>query len=337
MSAPDLSEAEVQVLASIRKAEVDHESADRAALEAGSDRYWRFLEDWSGAFDGLLDKGLIEGGDDGYRLTAAGRPLGIRYHAERPDMYWYYYQRFYPAARASSAHTRLCERVFGLDLTQEGMTDMPALHHLLQLLEIDRNDHVLDLGCGAGAIAEYVSGKTGARVTGLDYSAPAISAAMQRTRDRSERLNFIHGDLNDLDLPQHSFDAVICLDALYWVSDLPETLARIARLPRRGGRMGVFMLEDLPDGRTAGDFSATETSLGACLSGLELAWNAHDYTLQNEAFWRRNHEAAKTLQAEFEAEGNGFIAASLIREAEQDFLPLMESRTLVRYLYHVRL
>ena len=52
-------------------------------------------------------------------------------------MYWYYYQRFYPAARASSAHSKLCERVFGEDLTQEGMCDMPALHHLLQLLRVE--------------------------------------------------------------------------------------------------------------------------------------------------------------------------------------------------------
>ena len=35
-------------------------------------------------------------------------------------------------------------------------------------------------------------------------------------------------------------------------------------------------------------------------------------------------------------EGNGFISANLISEAEQDFLPLIAGR-LSRHLYHVRL
>ncbi len=40
---------------------------------------------------------------------------------------------------------------------------------------------------------------------------------------------------------------------------------------------------------------------------------------------------------DFEAEGNGFIAANLIREAEADFLPAIAAGRLSRHLYHVRL
>jgi len=37
--------ADIQVLASIRRAEVEGESCDRATLEGGADRYWKYLED----------------------------------------------------------------------------------------------------------------------------------------------------------------------------------------------------------------------------------------------------------------------------------------------------
>ncbi len=337
MGETTLNEAEIQVLASLHEAENENTPTDGVALVAGGNRYWLFQEDWSDAFPSLLEKGLIEGDDSRYRLTEAGRPIGDRYYVERPDMYWYYYRKFYPTARASAALSRLCERVFGLDLTQEGQTDMPALHHLLQLLSIKADDHVLDLGCGAGVIAEYVSDKKGAVVTGLDYAEPAIAEAKERTKGKRSQVKFVTGDMNALDLPEQSFDAIISLDTLYWVSDLTDTIAQVEKLLKPGGQMGIFMMEPVPEGRTASDYTADETQLGQSLNNLGIRFDAHDYAVQQAAFWHRNYATAKDLQDEFESEGNGFIAASLIRESEEEFLPFIEAGTMVRYFYHVRL
>ncbi len=333
----NLSEAEIQVLASLRGAELEAAPSDRAALEKGGERYWIFLEDWSGAFSSLAAKGLIEGDDAGYRLTEAGRPLGDAYQRERPDMYWYYYQRFYPAAHASAAHSRLCERVFGEDLCQEGMVDMAAIEDLLGRLDLKPGDRLLDLGCGAGAIAKYISERTGAKVTGLDYSAPAIAVANERTADQRDRLTFLQGDMNALDLPAGSFDAVVSLDTLYWVADLADTLGQALRTIKPGGQIAIFMLQGRGESEPPEILEADNTNLAQALSNLDLRYQAHDYTAQNAAFWRRVKEAAIDLRDDFEAEGNGFIAASLIREADEEFLPAIEAGTLARYLYHVRL
>ena len=337
MEEATLTEAEIQVLASLRAADKEKTPADRETLVQGGKRYWIFQEDWSDAFPRLVERALIEGDDDGYRLTEAGRPVAKQYHAERPDMYWYYYQKFYPAARASSAHSRLCERVFGLDLTQEGQTDMPALHHLLQLLSINEGDHVLDLGCGAGVIAEYISDKTGAVVTGLDYADPAIAEARERTKGKQSQLTFVAGDMNALDLAEGSFDAIISLDTLYWVADLTETMGQLTKLLKPGGQMGIFMMRDIPEGRTAREYSADEMPLGQSLNDLGIQFDAHDYVIQQAAFWHRIYAAAKDLKGEFDNEGNGFIAASLIRESEEEFLPSIEAGTMARYLFHVQL
>ncbi|MFQ5957996.1 MAG: class I SAM-dependent methyltransferase [Alphaproteobacteria bacterium] len=333
----NLSEAERQVLATLRGAELETQSTDQRSLEKRGERYWIFLEDWSNAFSSLIDKGLIDGDEGGYRLTAVGRRWGDTYHRERPDMYWYYYQRFYPAAHASAAHSRLCERVFGEDLCQEGMTDMVALKDLLARLDLRPGDHLLDLGCGAGVIAEYISDQTGAKVTGLDYAASAIAEANERTADKRSQLTFLQADLNALDLPAQSFDAAISLDSLYWVADLADTLSQVVRTIKPAGQIGIFMLQALKEGDPPEILEADKTALAQALSQLNLSYDAYDYTTQNAEFWRRNWEAATALRDDFEAEGNGFIAASLIREAEEEFLPAIKAGSLTRYLYHARL
>ncbi len=333
----NLSEAEIQVLASLEEAELDALPNDRASLEKGGERYSIYLEDWSGAFSSLVAKGLIEGGDSGYRLTESGRPLGHAYHQERPDRFWYYYQRFWKAAYESTTHSRLCERVFGKDLCQDGMVDMAALEDLLARLDPKPGDHLLDLGCGAGVIAEYISDQTGARITGLDNAVPAIAFANERTADKRSRLTFMTGDMNVLDLPAHSFDAAISLDTLYWAADLADTLSQMVRAIKPGGQMGIFMMQGPWDDDPPGIVEAGDTKLGRALSKLNLTYDAYDYTTQNVEFWRRNWKAAVDLRDDFEAEGNGFIAASLIKEAEEEFLPAIEAGKMTRYLYHVRL
>ncbi len=332
-----LHEAEIQVLASLEKARIENATTDRASLESGSARYWIYLEDWSKAFASLANKGLIAGDQRAYRLTDAGRPLARAYHRERPDMYWYYYQKFYQAARPSAAHSALCERVFGEDLCQEGQTDMASLRDLLASLGLKQGEHLLDLGCGAGVIAEYVSDQTGVSATGLDYAAPAIDEANQRTTDKRSRLTFVQGDMNTLDLSPRSLDAVISLDTLYWVVDLDETLSKLAAALRPGGRMGIFMNHHIKKGDDLAKLAPQNTELSKALSRLGLTFQTSDYTVQIGEFWQRVWQAASDLQKEFDAEGNGFIAASLLREAEEDYLPDINSGLIARYLYLVRI
>jgi len=333
----NLSEAERQVLATLQGAELEAQPTDQASLEKRGERYWIFLEDWSDAFSSLISKELIAGDEGGCRLTDAGRPLGDAYHRERPDMYWYYYQRFYPAAHASAAHSRFCERVYGEDLCQEGQTDMAALGDLLAHLDLKPGDHLLDLGCGAGGLSEYVSDRTGAMVTGIDYSASAITTANARTEHKRSRLTFLQADMNALDLPAHSFEAAISLDTLYWVADIADTLSQVMRTTKPGGQIGIFMLQALEEGDPPETLEADKTAPARALSKLNLRYQAYDYTTRNADFWLRAKEAATALRDDFEAEGNGFISDNWIREANDEFLPAIEAGTLTRYLYHVRL
>ena len=331
-----LSEAEIQILATLRKSELEGLATDRASLEGQGGRYRMFLEDWSSAYGKLLAEGQIDGDDNGYRLTDRGRPPADAYHRERPDHYWYYYQHFYTAAHGSAAHTRHCERVYGEDLCQEGQMDMAELRMMLDCLDLRSGDAVLDLGCGAGVISECISDQTGAVVTGIDYAKSAIAAAAARTEEKRPRLAFRQGDLSALDLPSGSFDAAIMIDSIYWVSDTEDTLSTIIGSLRPGGQLAIVIAQDLRDGSIREALDVGKTDVALALSRLGLEYESHDLTESFKSFWPRIKESVVALREEFEAEGNGFICDSLEREADEQYLPALRDDAVRRYLYHVR-
>jgi len=331
-----LNESDIQVLASIRRAEIEGESADRTTLETSADRYWKYLEDWSESWQRLLDEGLIQGDISGYTLTERGRPLAEHYYAERPDHFWYYYQYYYPAAQASKAHSELCTRVFGKDLTQDGQADMNSVNDLVSRLEIDKHDRVLDLGCGAGGLSEYISDETGAHVTGLDYAATAIETAANRTKGKQDRLKFVQGDMNSLDFSDRSFDSVISIDTIYWVADVDNFLGSIPRLLKPGGRLGVFIANTPHMDDAPGAYEPDGTWIARSLTKLGMDYDVYDYTERFLQFWPRLKEVALELKDEFVAEGNEVIFDSFMLDADEDYLPAAEADKLRRYLYIVK-
>ena len=328
-----LSEAESQVLATLKRAESEGSASDRQSLEKSGERYWIFKEDWSDAYPALLDKGLISGDDAGYALSEAGRPQAEAIHALKPDMYWYYYQKFYTSAHSSAAHSELCRRVFGQDLTQEGQTDMVSLNFALDQLSLGPGKTLLDLGCGAGVIAEHVSEVTKCTVVGIDYSSSAIAVAKARTKDKQGRLTFKADNFNSMQPSEEAFDAILSMDTLYWASDMKRVIDVLARSLAPDGRMALFMNHDVSAGSQAVELQSDNSWLGRAIASLGLSARVFDFTANLGAFWERNYAAALALRNEFEAEGNGFIADSLIRESEEDFLPQIHQGQFARYLY----
>ena len=332
----ELNEAEIQVLASIYRAEAENTPVDKATLEESGRRYLNYLADWSDAYTSLVNKDLIIEGKDGYKLTESGRPLGLRYLEERPDSYWYYYQDFYDKAHASEAHSRLCEQVFGLDLCQEGQMDMASIHDLLNRLDLKNGQQVIDLGCGAGGISEYISDQTGTQVTGLDYSKTAVTVALARTKDKRSRLNFLEADLNHLALEPHSCDAAISIDSIYWVNDKVDGIRRIVETIKPGGQLAIIIAL-VPDyGDSPEEMEIDKTFVATALDELKLDYQSVDTTESFLDFWPRIKRALVDLKEDFEREGNEFIYHSLQREADEEFLPAIESEKVRRYLYHVQ-
>ncbi len=108
-------------------------------------------------------------------------------------------------------------------------------------------DEVLELACGAGglglAIADRVS--PGGRVVLSDVAPQMVAIAAARAARRpdggvtttavSARLI----DLEQIDLPDASFDIVVCREGLMFALDPAAAMSEIARVLRPGGRVAV--------------------------------------------------------------------------------------------------
>ncbi len=91
---------------------------------------------------------------------------------------------------------------------------------------------VLDLGCGAGFLANYL-GERGHRVTGLDTTSENLTVA--RAYDRSRTVSYLTGDACALPFRDASFDVVCAMDLLEHVEQPAQLIAEASRVLEPSG------------------------------------------------------------------------------------------------------
>jgi cyclopropane fatty-acyl-phospholipid synthase-like methyltransferase len=201
---------------------------------------------------------------------------------------------------------------------------------------IAAGSRVLDLGCGNGMIAEYISDQTGAHVTGVDFVQRAIDDAQARTAGKPDRLAFHVMDMARLDFPRASFDVIISIDTLYF-GDVYETLLHALPLLRPGGRLAAFFAECCPPNTPLETYAREQilpdgTRLAQALKRLGLPYRTWDYTEQMLAHVRRRQPVLQALKSQFEAEGHKFLYTSHLAEANGTERALVNGAG-GRYLY----
>lgn len=116
-----------------------------------------------------------------------------------------------------------------------------ALHQLVParfrifdtIIDVWRDQRVLDLGCGGGFMSEALVAR-GARVVGVDPSGPAIAAARAHAATRANP-EYRVGFAEAIPADDGVFDVVVCVDVLEHVRDVDATLRECARVLRPGG------------------------------------------------------------------------------------------------------
>jgi cyclopropane fatty-acyl-phospholipid synthase-like methyltransferase len=222
-------------------------------------------------------------------------------------------------------------------LCQHGFMDQAQLELLLQVTQLNATQHALDLGCGNGRIAEYLSDRSGAHVTGIDYIAHAIEQAQSRTREKADRLSFQVGDINQLDLPHDAFDLVILIDAIYFSTDYAATIRELKQALRANGQMAIFFSYGREPWVSKETFPkeslpADHTPLVQALQANDLKFRTWDLTSQDYELAQRRKAVLAELKPQFEAEGNLFIYENRMGDAE-GISQAIEEGLHARYLY----
>ena len=232
-----------------------------------------------------------------------------------------FYEKYYALVEHSQAHHDFCENTFGKDLAQHGFADVEQLEQLIQYAGLEQKTNVLDLGCGNGMIAEYLSDRTGAHVTGIDYIVQAVNTAKVRTATKSDRLKFMFGDINNLELPPQAFDTIILLDTIYFSEDYVKTIRELKTALRPGGKLAIFFSygrephiapEDFPKDRLPPD----KTPLAEALRKNTLRFETWDLTAADYRNAQKRKQMLPQLKVQFEQEDAMFIYENRLGEAE---------------------
>lgn len=117
----------------------------------------------------------------------------------------------------------------------------------IDALQIEANDHVLDVGCGPGwAVAALAQRAHDGRVAGVDPSELMAETAVARNRAlvRRGRVEIAIGSVAALPFADASFDRALCVHVVYFWNDLNSAFREIARVMKAGGRLALVFRTD---------------------------------------------------------------------------------------------
>ena len=113
----------------------------------------------------------------------------------------------------------------GINLTKE----------IFKRENINKNSHILDVGCGTGQTAAYLAYRYGAKVTGIDNNPTMVAKAERRMKKNRLPVKIIQSSVEKTPLPDNHFDFITSESVLSFVNK-PRALKEIFRLLKNGGR-----------------------------------------------------------------------------------------------------
>ena len=113
---------------------------------------------------------------------------------------------------------------------------------LLEMLEPSPGEQILDAGCGTGIFTIDVL-RHGAKLTGLDISAPMVAKAHKKLK--SDEFDATCGDMCALPFQNNSFDKVFSMTAIEFIPDAQAVIGELTRVVKSGGTIVVTTLNSL--------------------------------------------------------------------------------------------
>lgn len=120
----------------------------------------------------------------------------------------------------------------------------PETMWTLDILNLDEEEEILELGCGAGyAMKLLLQDPRVSKVTGFDVSKTVLKSAQRRNKFQlsSGRANLVNGDVCSLTFESEQFTKVFSIQSIYFWERMDETIFEIYRVLRHEGRLVITL------------------------------------------------------------------------------------------------
>jgi arsenite methyltransferase len=190
-----------------------------------------------------------------------------------------------------------CEPDQGLGLqlydetTREGLPDAAVLASLgcgvpTAVAQLKEGEIVLDLGSGGGIDVLLSAQRVGpaGRAYGLDMTTEMLELARRNAAEAgATNVEFLQGYIEEVPLPDASVDVIISNCVINLSVDKPRVIAEMARVLRRGGRIGIS--DVVADDRLSAADRAERGSYVGCIAGA-LSFSEYRAELEHAGFER---------------------------------------------------
>jgi tocopherol O-methyltransferase len=112
------------------------------------------------------------------------------------------------------------------------------IKELVARAKIKNGCRILDVGCGLGGSAIFLSEILGAHITGITISPVQVAIGNALARERGVDVQLMHMDAEALDM-QDRFDVVWSVEAISHLSKRADCLRSIARVLEHGGQLVI--------------------------------------------------------------------------------------------------
>jgi len=121
-------------------------------------------------------------------------------------------------------------------------TNVKILERLLKMANIPAGSTVFDVGSGTGVLLPYLHAAVGAegKITAVDFSEKMLAKAQEKFADLGN-INFIVGDVLEMNIPAESIDVVICLNFFPHLHTHKEEFIRKMKSSLKNGGSLIIM------------------------------------------------------------------------------------------------
>ena len=125
-----------------------------------------------------------------------------------------------------------------------------ATESFLDQLNINRTNHILDVGCGLGGGSRYAAQRYGCQVTGIDLTQEYIDTGNTLCKwvGLNDPIHLEVADATALSYPNNSFDRTYMMHVGMNISDKTSLALELYRVIKPGGKFGIYDVMQIDDG-----------------------------------------------------------------------------------------